>query len=627
MQRSLILSLGGTLLANLVIAQAPNNIRLDSISEVIISENRLQIPFGKRNKNIEIITAKEIAQMPIRSVNELLSYVNGVDVRQRGPFGTQADISIDGGTFEQALILLNGIKISDPQTGHHTMNIPVALDAIERIEVLRGPMARVYGVNALTGAINIVTKSGSHSGLSVRIFGGSSFEEKEENDGDGRYMGGGFQVVGQAGSEGFNNLFSVAASRSNGQRYNSATEDIRLYYQGQYEVNKSNSLDWSAGYIDNAFGANGYYAYPGDKESYEIVKTFFAHFSTKHYLGKNFYISPRISNRYNKDDYRYYRHDLSKARSQHTNNALSFELNSRLQTVIGDFGVGVELRDEDIKSNNLGNHSRENMGSYLEYRTEIIPKTTFHVGMYTNYNSKYGWEVYPGLDLGYQIVNHWRLNVNIGKSQRIPSFTDLYLKQPANVGNPALRSEYAWQYETSLQGMLGKTELEVRYFYREISDFVDWIKESNQNEPNTQPYRPLNLGNNKMHGLSMALRRGYKLSLDRTLSYSLGYNYLSPEEMVHAEDIVSKYVLESLKHQALFRLLYSSSSWDLSVGNRWIKRELNDPYYIADLHIGYRFKGLKVYSDISNLTNATYKESGAVLMPKRWYSLGVRYLL
>src|SRR5690606_8851329 len=364
-----------------------------------------------------------------------------VDVRQRGPFGTQADISIDGGTFEQALILLNGIKISDPQTGHHTMNIPVALDAIERIEVLRGPMARVYGVNALTGVINIVTKSGSHSGLSVRIFGGSSFEEKEENDGDGRYMGGGFQVVGQAGSEGFNNLFSVAASKSNGQRYNSATEDIRLYYQGQYEVNKSNSLDWSAGYIDNAFGANGYYAYPVDKQSYEIVKTFLSHYSTKHYLCKKFYISPQISIRYNKDDYMYYRHDLSKARSQHTNNALSFELNSRLQTVIGDFGVGVELRDEDIKSNNLVNHSRENMGSYLEYRTEIIPKTTFHVGMYTNYNSNYGWEVYPGLDLGYQIVNHWRLNVNIGKSQRIPSFTDLYLKQPANVGNPALRSE------------------------------------------------------------------------------------------------------------------------------------------------------------------------------------------
>src|SRR5690606_4997938 len=102
----------------------------------------------ERNKNIEIITAQDISQMPAKSINEVLAFINGVDVRQRGPFGTQADISIDGGTFEQALILLNGVKISDPQTGHHTMNIPVALDAIERIEVLRGPMARVYGVNA-----------------------------------------------------------------------------------------------------------------------------------------------------------------------------------------------------------------------------------------------------------------------------------------------------------------------------------------------------------------------------------------------------------------------------------------------------------------------------------------------
>src|SRR5690606_9325471 len=244
MQRSLILSLGGTLLANLVIAQAPNNIRLDSISEVIISENRLQIPFGKRNKNIEIITAKEIAQMPIRSVNELLSYVNGVDVRQRGPFGTQADISIDGGTFEQALILLNGIKISDPQTGHHTMNIPVALDAIERIEVLRGPMARVYGINALTGAINIVTKSFTKNSLSVHLQSGSSFENKEEGDGTGKYWGGGAQVVGQVGNEQFHNLISFSTQKSNGQRYNSSTEDIRAYYQGAFEVNKSNSLDW-----------------------------------------------------------------------------------------------------------------------------------------------------------------------------------------------------------------------------------------------------------------------------------------------------------------------------------------------------------------------------------------------
>lgn len=627
MRKRILLSIGGILILNAVLAQSANQIRVDSISEVIISENRLQIPFAKRNKNIEIFTAKDIAQFPGKSINELLTYVNGVDVRQRGPFGTQADISIDGGSFEQALILLNGIKISDPQTGHHTMNIPLALDAIERIEVLRGPMARVYGVNALTGAINIVTKSGKGKTLSVRAVSGSSFERKEKNDGIGKYWGGQAQVVGEYGNENWNNLFSISGGKTNGQRYNSATQDIRLYYQGQYAVDKSNSLDWSAGFIDNAFGANGYYAAPGDRESFEIVKTFFAHISTKHYIGNNFYFSPRISNRYNEDDYRYYRDDLSRGRSEHQNNALSFELNSRLNTQIGDFGAGLELRDEDIKSNNLGNHSRENLGSYLEYRTDIIPRTTFHIGMYSNYNSQYGWEVYPGIDVGYQLFANWRLNMNVGKSQRIPSFTDLYLKQPANIGNASLKSEYAWQYEASVQGKLREMQVEVRYFYRNINDFVDWIKDvgstSNPAEISKIPYQPYNLGNNRMHGISMSLHKSYALSVESSLRYSLGYNYLSPEEMVQTDAIISKYVLESLKHQALFRLMYSNALWDISTVNRWIKRELNKAYFLSDLHVGYKIKRMKVYADISNLTNATYKESGAVLMPGRWFSLGV----
>ncbi|WP_039054509.1 TonB-dependent receptor [Sphingobacterium sp. T2] len=114
----------------------------DSIAEVVISENRLQIPFSKRSRDIQIINNEDIKRLPVKSINEVLAYANGMDIRQRGPFGTQADISIDGGSFEQALILINGVKISDPQTGHHTMNIPIAMDAVERIEILRGPMAR-----------------------------------------------------------------------------------------------------------------------------------------------------------------------------------------------------------------------------------------------------------------------------------------------------------------------------------------------------------------------------------------------------------------------------------------------------------------------------------------------------
>lgn len=131
--------------------QAFAQITLDS---VVIRENRIQLPFSAQNRDIRVISQKEIAALPVRSVADLLGYVSGVDLRRRGPNGTQADISIDGSSFDQVLILVNGVKMSDPQTGHHNLNLPVPLSAIDHIEVLRGPAAAIYGINALTGAID-----------------------------------------------------------------------------------------------------------------------------------------------------------------------------------------------------------------------------------------------------------------------------------------------------------------------------------------------------------------------------------------------------------------------------------------------------------------------------------------
>ena len=78
----------------------------------------------------------------MHSINELLAYVGGLDIRQRGPFGGQADVSMDGGTFEQ-LCLIKWDKTLDDQTAHIMMSNPVPVEAIERIEVLRGAAARV----------------------------------------------------------------------------------------------------------------------------------------------------------------------------------------------------------------------------------------------------------------------------------------------------------------------------------------------------------------------------------------------------------------------------------------------------------------------------------------------------
>ena len=130
------------------------------LDEVEVTASRAPIALNQATKIVTVIPAQEIAAAPVTSIQDLLEYAAGVDVRQRGEGGTQADISIRGGTFDQIAVLLNGINLSNPQTGHYSFDIPVNLSDIERIEVISGPSSRVFGASAFAGAINIITKSG-----------------------------------------------------------------------------------------------------------------------------------------------------------------------------------------------------------------------------------------------------------------------------------------------------------------------------------------------------------------------------------------------------------------------------------------------------------------------------------
>ena len=157
-----------------------------------------------------------------------------------------------------------------------------------------------------------------------------------------------------------------------------------------------------AGYAYSRFGANGFYAAPGDVNSEEIVESSVFSLSSKHTLG-NFTISPRISDRYGEDDYRFYKDDLSKGRSLHYTNALMLELNTSLKTGIGTFGFGWESRLEKINSSNIGEHKRDNHGAYAELKKKSVKKLEHQSGLYANYNTDYDWQVYPGIDLAYLI--------------------------------------------------------------------------------------------------------------------------------------------------------------------------------------------------------------------------------
>ncbi len=591
------------------------------LEEVIIQGNRLAIPFSEATRDIQVITQEEITKMPVKSLNEVLSFVSGVDIQQRGPFGTQADVSIDGGTSEQTIVLLNGVKLIDAQTAHNMMNIPVPLSAVDHIEVLRGAAARIYGINALTGAINIVTKKENHSFITADVHGGSSFKGKAEGDGSGIYGGGGVEVTANYGTKKQNQLLAVSYNNYNGQRYNSAAENTRLFYNGNYDFNYNHSIQAMAGYARSFFGANGFYAAPGDRESKEFVESSVFSLSSKHRWG-NFTLSPRISDRYGEDDYRFFGDDLSKGRSLHYTNALMLELNTSLETDFGTIGLGWESRLEKINSSNIGQHKRDNHGAYLELRSGIGEKIKGTVGVYANYNTDYGWQVYPGIDLAYLLNAHWTIAASAGSAQRIPSFTDLYLDQrPGNVGNSDLQPEDAWNYAASVQYNKAGLRVKAGYFYRTISDFIDWTRTDA-----SQPYSPVNFGENKVYGLYARVQQDFQLTPEQGFGYQLSYNYLDPSVSA-STDMQSKYVLSSLKHQFIAGIHYSYQDFSIYFKNRWLQRELASGYDVADVRLNYQWNAATIYAAVTNLFDAQYSEAGAVPMPTRWFSIGLRYHL
>lgn len=597
-------------------AQKNDTTKYDAI---VIQGNRIEVPFQKASRDIQIITAKEIEKLPVSSLNELLAYAGGVDIRQRGPFGTQADISMDGGTFEETLVLLNGVKLINSQTAHNMMNLPIPLSAIDHIEILRGSAARKFGINALTGAINIVTKKETISFIEANIFGGSSFKKQNEKEGDGIYGGGGIQVTGNFGTQKQNHLIAISKTKYNGQRYNSASDNTQLFYNGSYHFNADNAIQLLGGYSYAKFGANGFYAAPGDLNSEEMVSTALFSLSSTHRMGR-FTLSPRISNRYDEDDYRYLKHQPSIGRSLHFTNALMAELNGSIKTKFGTFGLGWESRFEDINSSNIGEHHRNNHGFYAEYHHIFNQKWVVNTGAYINYNTKFDWQVYPGLDFAYLINKHWKFAVNVGSGQRIPSFTDLYLNQlPGNIGNPLLQPENAWNYGGNVQYKYKTLRINIGYFYRDVTDFIDWVRDSI-----TQPYSPFNFGRVKIQGIHLRLNQDFIFKNHQKLKYFLRYNYLIPT-YESKKGIQSKYVLSALQHQFIAGIYYQNNGFSFQITNRFIQRFKNKPYDVLDIRLAYKIKKFTIYSTINNILDAQYKEAGAVPMPTRWFNLGLRY--
>lgn len=604
----IILAITLLFLGSIANAQTDTLLERD-LKDVVVKENRIIIPFSASARNISIVTQKDLEVTPAVNYVEALNYVPGVDVRQRGPMGVQSDISIRGGTFDQTLVLLNGIKMSDPQTGHHAAYLPVSMLNIAQIEVVKGPAARIYGQNAFAGAVNVVTKVPEGRRLMLGTTIG-------QNDLLNTHIGLALPI------RRYKQFISFNQTSSAGYQYNTDFSINNIFYQSEVKIGRG-KLDLQAGHVQRKFGANGFYSSPAFVDQYEEVATSFAAASYR-LTGSNYIVTPRVYWRRNHDDYVFLRQNPDVFNNIHTTNIIGGEVNSviSLKDDKGVIGIGGEVRNEDIVSSNLGDWNRTIAGLFGEYRWE---NDDFAVtpGVYINYYSDYGINAFPGVDVSYKMTSFSKIFANVGNSYRIPTYTDLYYVGRTNIGNPDLEPESAWTYELGYKYNRKGIFFQASGYYQAASSVIDWTR-----TVDTLPWQPTNLNNINSTGIELSadFRFDQILGKDSYLKrFYIGYHMINATLEIE-DNVLSRYALEHLNNQLsvavehrIYKNLYNSMKF------RFVDRVTMDNYSVFDAKVFWKTKTSTFFVEGTNLFDAEYRETNLVTMPGRWVRAGFTF--
>ena len=592
-------------ISSLIVTAQENKPRIDSLQEVIISSTRIDLPFSKNSRTIQLITAEDMKKAGVTNVADALQQIAGIDIRRRGTNGTQADLYIRGGSFDQTLLLVDGIKVDDAQTGHHTMNLALPIEVIKRIEIIKGPAARIFGQNAFNGAINIITKDVPETDVSLRVQGGSYNQFNAD-------------VTAGINLDESSHIIHYSKNTSEGYRFNTDFDNQNFVLKSTF--NKKNlPIAMLISLSDRNFGANGFYASPTAINQYEETMASLIGFSTVIKKG-NFTWKPRVYWRRNEDEYVFVRNNPSIYRNLHISNKIAAELNGSYTSNIGITGFGIEAAKVYLSSNNLGDNNRFVSTLFLEHRLELFDKKMdITPGVAVTYFSDFKFFAFPGIDIGYQVLDNLRVYGNLGYTYRVPTFTDMNYKSPTTIGNPELEPEKAFSQEIGLKWNTAGFNASVAVFNRDSNRLIDYVKMQN-----TDPWQPQNIQD--------VTTKGFETQLDYTFAINsfnqklqLGYSFIE-DQVKQSSYNFSQYSVNSMKHQVVGSYyMQFLKNFTNSILYRYAERTNGDSYSVVDLGAAYTLKAFEISLFANNIFNAEYTETNFVPMPKGNLLFGIRY--
>ena len=573
---------------------------LDSIT---IKSSRIDLPFKENSRTISIITSETINESPATNLVELLQQEAGIDVRRQGIYGMQSDLYVRGGGFDQTLLLIDGIKVEDPQTGHHTLNIALPLEVIKRIEIIKGPAARIFGQNAFTGAINIVTKSNdsikNNAGFQL-----GSYNQQHAAATLGTRVGT-TSLMGHA-----------SVNSSEGYRYNTDFNNQNFFVKSSFNT-AANPIEVLATFSERKFGGNQFYAIDA-KEQYEETQSSLVGVSTTLQKG-NLKLSPQLYWKRNQDMYLYIRNNPSVYRNLHISNKIGGQINAAYSSNIGVTGFGVDLAKVEMESNRLGHRNRwmgtlfvEHRFSFLDNALDVTP------GVSVGYFSDFETNAFPGIDIGYTINEHFRVYTNAGYTYRTPTYNDLYYVGSRDEGNENLVPEETISQELGLKYFGDKISATVAFFNRDSDNLIDYTKDNEADK-----WKSNNLTSLNTRGVEVQLSAPFKLGRHNQ-SFNLGYTHLN-EDLKAVRANFSKYIINSLNHHLTARLKSQfTKNLTHSFVYKFAERATGESYSVVDAQLKLLIAGLELTVTANNIFNTDYVETGIVPMPKGNVLFGIR---
>ena len=553
-------------------------------------------------RSVEVIGREELERHAARSLAELLGFALGTDVQVRSP--AQADIAIRGSTVNQVVVLVDGVRVSDVQSGHYALDLAVPTAMIERIEIMRGASSALYGSDAVGGVVNIVTRTDT-SGASLAARGGS--------------FGGASASAASFGRAGPVGLRAAAdVDRSDGHRPGT---DYRV---AQWRASADRATPAGRVVADvgegvRHFGAADFYSpFPSDettRSTTAAVRLVPEGDDARITMGGSLHL------RRHTDVFTLVRTDPARYQNEHTSVEAGGDATARVAlapAVVAAFGA--DLLDARLRSARLGDHVQRRTGGFAELSAGSARRALLDVALRGDQLSDEGGFVSPSVAIAVALAPAMQLRGSITRGFRAPTWTERYYVDPANIADSSLAVERFWSHEVGLRGLLpGGVAADVAVYQRAATDLIDWAK------PDTAaasaPWRTRNFASATYRGVEGALHLPTLANVDWTLR-GAGLRF----DAATASGTIGKYALRPITRSVGVSGATTLGASVLATLDARQERRAGEPGHLQlDARVSAPVRDLRFSLELVNLTGADYLDGSGKPVAGRSAFAGVRW--